>query len=151
MASSISVISFESTRVFLRKSFEVSYVSDLHSPILFDELAGKSDFSLKDRRLSLALVRAAIRKTLGFGHLIDSVEMVWSDDPEPIFSTVLNLDKTTHCGKGCAMNAVESYKANTFDGQADFTPHNGIERCLDSWILFSLAILEREFTYRGWI
>ena len=138
-------------RCFLRRVYDISYVSDIHSPLLSDELPGRSSATVTDRRLQLSLVKATIRRVLAFDHLIESVNAVYSDDPEAAYAIVCLLSQSIGCTKGRALLALEQFKALSHDGLSGFEPRNSTERRLAEWVEFSLGILAEEFEGKGWI
>ena len=140
-----------SVRHFLSRVYAVSFCSDIHSVTISDEQPGRGGSTVTELRLELALVRAAIRKTLGFGYLINSMDAIYSDDPEALCEAVADLDAWTHCGKRRALEALEHYKLMSFDGLTDCEPRTGEERVIARWMEFSLDILSEEFVARGWI
>ena len=139
------------TRQFLQKVYHVSFCSDIHSVTISDEQPGRGGTTVTELRLELALVKAAIRKTLGFDHLIETVNAVYSDDPESAYAVVENLSRQARCGRGRALEAFEHYKLMSFDGLTDCEPRTGEERVIARWMEFSISVLTEEFVARGWI
>ena len=138
-------------RCFLRRVYDISYVSDIHSPLLSDEFPGRSGATITDLRLQLSLVKATIRRVLAFDHLIESVNAVYSDDPEAAYAIVCLLSQSIGCTKSRALLALEQFKALSHDGLSGFEPRNSSERRLAEWVEFSLGILADEFEGKGWI
>ena len=138
-------------RAFLRRVYDISYISDLHSPFLSDELPGRGTATVTDLRLDLALVKATIRRVLSFDHLTETINAVYSDDPEAVFSIVELLSQSLRCDRGRAMMALEHCKTMTHDGLCGFEPRNPPERRLSEWMEFAVGILAEEFEGKGWI
>ena len=138
-------------RLFIRRVYDISYISDLHSAMLSDELPGRSGTTIMDSRLELALLKSAIVRSLGWDYLIDTMDAIFSDDPESIFSLAHHLSKKLNCGMGAASVAIERIKLMSHDGASEVTPNGRAERVLVEWLDFSLDILGKEFTERGWL
>jgi hypothetical protein len=136
-------------RCFLRRVYDISYVSDIHSPFLSDELPGRSSATVTDLRLQLSLVKATIRRVLAFDHLIESVNAVYSDDPEATYAIVCLLSSPSVARKAGPFWRWNSIKALSHDGLSGFEPRNSSERRLAEWVEFSLGILADEFEGKG--
>ena len=138
-------------RAFLRRVYDISYISDIHSPFLSDELPGRGTATVTDLRLDLALVKATIRRVLSFDHLIESINAIYSDDPESVFAIVELLGQSLRCSRGQAMMALEHFKTMSHDGLCSFDPRNPPERRLTEWVDFAVGVLTEEFEGKEWI
>lgn len=141
----------QATRCFLRKVYDVSYVSDLHSPRLSDELPGRGGTTLTESRLELALVKSTIKRSLKWDCWISTIDAIFSDSPEALYDLVALLSRTTKCGRGKALMVIENYKFSSHDGLVDVHSENSIERTLNGWMEISLEVLTEEFQEKGWI
>ena len=143
-------IDLHATRCFLHDAFRISYTSDIYSPLLSDELPGRSGVTVTDRRLDLALVKSAIRRTLVSDHLIETINAIYSDDSASLCAVVDCL-VASGFGRRRAFEAVETVKLRTGDGLFEYDPRSREEVKLTGWLDFSLDSLGAEFTERGWI
>ncbi len=140
-----------STRCFLHKIYSISYISDLHSPFMSDELPGRSGTTITELRLDLALVKATIKRTLVSDHLIESINTVFSDDSYSLHASTCLLSRSVKCSHGMAFEAIESHKLMSMDGLAKIEPKTHPERVFSGWLDMAVDVLSEEFGERGWI
>lgn len=143
-------VDLHATRGFLHDAFRISYTSDIHSPLLSDELPGRSGATITELRLDLALVKSAIRRTLVSDHLIETINAVYSDDPDSM-RAVVDCLVAVGFGRRRAFEAVETVKLMSGDGLFEYDPRSREEIKLTGWLDFSLDSLGDEFAERGWI
>lgn len=139
------------TRCFLRRIYDVSFISDIHSPILSDELPGKGGTTVTELRLELALVKSAMCKTLKWDYLIDTIEAIFSDDPEAVLAVCQHLSAKTRCTFSRGHDAIERVKMMSHDGLAEVSPKNATEKILIEWLDFALSVIDIEARERGWV
>jgi hypothetical protein len=139
------------TRCFLRRIYDVSFVSDLHTPILSDELPGRGGSTITEMRLDLALVKAVIKSVLVADHLVESINAIFSDDPEALYAVTCILSQTMRCSKGKAFASIEHVKTLSQDGLMEVRPQNPVEKKFTDWHDFGIEVLAQEFVERGWV
>lgn len=100
-----------------------------------------------DGFLALAIV-TRLHRVLGFDHLIQTVHVLYGEDPEATFSLVESLMKSSGCSRGSAFLDIENYCISR--RPSSVRPSRG-ELILSGWHAMAVDVLEMDFRSQGWL
>jgi len=145
-------------------SYGVSNRSDIRSPKLSDEMAGRVSIRMQDLRAEAAFVQSEVNRELKWPHLRAIIEAKYGERSEAVRECATILKKTARTQSiDQLVRIVESYcewhklsygqaaKILMLSAHKSVSTKSRYEGILEGWHHLSLDIVEMVFRGKGWL